>query len=299
MNAIRYICLLCLLVLISSCKEANDFRTDPEYETEFTAYSKRIDDGRVKYLQLAGLFKFNEAESSFGSSESSVFKVDSPSAADEIGRFDFIADSTGAVMISFHAHEDMAIKTENDSTISSIDFEFDEYGSSIPLFTEEMKWQVITRSGSKYLRVWDDKHPMVDKFKGYERYELSPDFIFNAEFKYYENAQEKEVKSQLGVNATTSFIGVVEFEYDGEMHSLEVGNSGFLMVADETSGNETYGGGRYIYLDLPEEDGPVVVDFNKLYNPPCSFSQFTTCLYPPPGNSLPFDLRAGETIKRM
>ena len=68
------------------------------------------------------------------------------------------------------------------------------------------------------------------------------------------------------------------------------------MVHDQTSGDVTYGGGRYIYLDLPEKDGPVTIDFNKLYNPPCSFSKYTTCLYPPQQNRLPFEILAGETI---
>ena len=299
MKTSRVFYLLCLMALVVSCNQSSDFRIDPEYETEFSAYSQRLEDGRVKYLQLAGLFKFNEAESSFGSSESAVFKVDSPSAADLIGQFMFTVDSTGAESVSFQANEGIVVKTENDSIISSIEYELDEYGSSVPLFSDEMKWQVITSSGSLYLRVCDNKHPMVEKFEGYERYQLSPEFMFNAEFKYYEKSPEKEVKSQLGVNATTSFIGTVEFEYQGKLHTLEVGSNGFTMVSDDTSGNETYGGGRYIYLDLPEEDGPVIIDFNRLYNPPCSFSQYTTCLYPPPGNNLPFDLKAGETIKRL
>ena len=72
---------------------------------------------------------------------------------------------------------------------------------------------------------------------------------------------------------------------------------GFTMVSDDTSGDLTYGGGRYIYLDLPESDGPVTIDFNKLYNPPCAFSEFTTCLYPPRQNVLPFKVEAGEKLE--
>ena len=68
------------------------------------------------------------------------------------------------------------------------------------------------------------------------------------------------------------------------------------MVSDETSGNETYGGGRYIYLDLPETDGSITLDLNYLYNPPCAFSEFTTCLYPPRQNNLPFKILAGEKL---
>ncbi len=295
----RFFYTILLIAVLTSCKNESEFRIDPGYESEYTTYSRNLADGRIKYLQLAGLFKFEEQESGFGSSESLAFNLESPSSIEEIGTFINNTDSSGLAGISFRAEQGLAIKTESDSVVNSINLTLDEYGSSQPLFLNDLKWQVITRSGSPYLRVWDKQHPMVSAFKGYECYPLTPEFIFNGQFKYYEKNKEMEVKSQLGVNATTSFIGRVEFEYNGKIHSLEVGSNGFTMVSDDTSGNETYGGGRYIYLDLPEEDGAVIVDFNRLYNPPCSFSQFTTCLYPPQENYLPFDLRAGETLKRL
>jgi uncharacterized protein (DUF1684 family) len=40
----------------------------------------------------------------------------------------------------------------------------------------------------------------------------------------------------------------------------------------------------------------VTLDFNYLYNPPCAFSDFTTCLYPPRQNNLTFIILAGERI---
>jgi len=80
---------------------------------------------------------------------------------------------------------------------------------------------------------------------------------------------------------------------------LEVGSGGFTMVGDATTGELTYGGGRYMYVTLPETSGKTSLDFNKLYNPPCSFSAYTTCLYPPRQNHMPFTILAGETIERI
>ena len=37
------------------------------------------------------------------------------------------------------------------------------------------------------------------------------------------------------------------------------------MVSDATTGDSTYGGGRYVYLDLPESNGTITIDFNRLY----------------------------------
>ena len=71
------------------------------------------------------------------------------------------------------------------------------------------------------------------------------------------------------------------------------------MVGDLTSGESTYGGGRYLYLKLPNTDGKVSLDFNYLYNPPCAFSEFTTCLFPPSQNQLPIKIKAGERIEKV
>ena len=66
-----------------------------------------------------------------------------------------------------------------------------------------------------------------------------------------------------------------------------------LVFRDPTTGKETYGGGRFLDLELPP-DGAVVLDFNKAYNPPCAFTPFVSCPLPPRQNRLPVRLEAGE-----
>jgi uncharacterized protein (DUF1684 family) len=66
-----------------------------------------------------------------------------------------------------------------------------------------------------------------------------------------------------------------------------------LVFRDPTTGNETYGGGRFLDLELPP-DGAVVLDFNKAYNPPCAFTPFVSCPLPPRQNRLPVRIEAGE-----
>jgi uncharacterized protein (DUF1684 family) len=69
----------------------------------------------------------------------------------------------------------------------------------------------------------------------------------------------------------------------------------FLPFTDDTNGNETYTGGRYI--DLREGDfkgNTVVIDFNKAYNPYCAFSGGYACPKPPDENHLTIAIQAGE-----
>ncbi len=67
----------------------------------------------------------------------------------------------------------------------------------------------------------------------------------------------------------------------------------FYIFKDQTSGKETYGAGRFVYSDMPK-NGQVILDFNKAYNPPCSFTPYATCPLPPPENRLPVRVEAGE-----
>jgi uncharacterized protein (DUF1684 family) len=144
--------------------------------------------------------------------------------------------------------------------------------------------------------VWHEENPAIDAFVGFQKFKLNPNYIFDADFTYYETEKSEIVKAKVDGKRITKFIGKVSFNFNNQDYSLEVGTDGFTMVGDETTDETTYGGGRYMYINLPKENDKVVVDFNKLYNPPCSFSEFTTCLYPPRQNYLPFKISAGETI---
>lgn len=67
----------------------------------------------------------------------------------------------------------------------------------------------------------------------------------------------------------------------------------FLPFQDATSGDETYGAGRY--LELPVlEDGRVLLDFNYAYHPFCAYNPAYSCPIPPFENRLPVAIRAGE-----
>jgi uncharacterized protein (DUF1684 family) len=66
------------------------------------------------------------------------------------------------------------------------------------------------------------------------------------------------------------------------------------MLWDSTALSTTYGAGRYLRVPLADSTGWTVIDFNRTYNPPCVFTAFSTCAFPPPENRLPFAVTAGE-----
>ncbi|MEX2594774.1 MAG: DUF1684 domain-containing protein [Anditalea sp.] len=67
----------------------------------------------------------------------------------------------------------------------------------------------------------------------------------------------------------------------------------FLAFADDTSGEETYGGGRF--LDVKKDgQNSITIDFNLVYNPYCTYNPDYACPIPPKENILEIPIRAGE-----
>lgn len=99
--------------------------------------------------------------------------------------------------------------------------------------------------------------------------------------------------------------GYVTFTHDGVECKLELYQSMslkrnkeyrdylFLPFRDKTSRNETYGGGRFMDLKIPNGQ-EIIVDFNTAYNPYCAYSYRYSCPIPPEANTLSVAIRAGE-----
>ncbi len=110
-----------------------------------------------------------------------------------------------------------------------------------------------------------------------------------------------EIGSVIGTIDKVAVAGKAEFTHDGKHLRDAAGDQEepggdtqyFIVIADRTSGKETYGAARFLYAALPK-DGKVILDFNEAYNPPCSFTPFATCPLAPPENRLDLRVTAGE-----
>ena len=73
----------------------------------------------------------------------------------------------------------------------------------------------------------------------------------------------------------------------------------FIPFTDNTSGEECYGGGRYLdYIIEDIKNDRLIIDFNKAYNPYCAYTTGYNCPIPPNENNLPVSIRAGEKLYR-
>ena len=145
-------------------------------------------------------------------------------------------------------------------------------------------------------------------FKGLKYYPIDIKFQIVGKLVKSENAETVVMRTSTERAPEYIDYGVITFEFDGTAYSLKAyrskkymevnpdDNTLFVPFRDETSGKETYGGGRYIDCSMPETGDQVILDFNKAYNPYCAYNSRYSCVIPPEENRLPFAIKAGEKI---
>lgn len=157
---------------------------------------------------------------------------------------------------------------------------------------------VIDRDGRKALRVKDSTAASREHFLGIDYFPIDPSWRIVADWVPFNPPHDLQMGSVIGTVDTVKVPGKAVFTRDGHTYELlpyqeEPGGDLFFVLADRTSGHETYGAARFLYAALPV-NGKVVLDFNKAYNPPCAFTSFATCPLAPPENRLDLRITAGE-----
>ncbi len=141
-------------------------------------------------------------------------------------------------------------------------------------------------------------------FKGLDFFAFDSSYVVNAALT--RTPEEKSFKMKTTTDRLPEYIkhGVVTFQLLGKSYSLNIYRNLdiinkdeyedylFLPFLDDTNGAESYGGGRYIDLDIPTGDG-LVIDFNSAYNPYCTYNEKYSCPIVPRENYLPVEIKAG------
>jgi uncharacterized protein (DUF1684 family) len=172
------------------------------------------------------------------------------------------------------------------------------YNDDILAHREKYKQDFLTEERSplkkdeiQYLRFYDPD----------ENYKVKSTFVKT------ENAVPFDMATMNGKTKKYVEYGTLTFVLDDKLNQLRVYQSIallenpeykeylFLPFTDETNGDETYIGGRYLDLKTGDiKDGLFTLDFNKAYNPYCAFSDGYSCPKPPKENELKLKVLAGE-----
>ncbi len=174
----------------------------------------------------------------------------------------------------------------------------DATGAPTVLGLGDIRFHVIRRSGRLAVRIKDAAAPTRTGFAGIERYPADERWRIEAAFTPAADGATLTMDTVLGMETEAGVSGRARFEYDGvevDAVLMDAGDGGsMLRFADATSGDATYGAGRYLYIEPSADGGAVVLDFNRAFNPPCAFTPYGTCTLPPDSNRFPFPVTAGE-----
>lgn len=257
-------------------------------------HSKRIDNLKKEkgWLNLAGLYWLKQGENKFGTDKANDIIFPDGKAPAFIGSL-FLKDS----IVTFKANNGVEIKS-NGTRITALELKDDTRGETV-LELGSLRWFIIKR-GDKYgVRLRDLESELLKTFQGVETYPINSDWKFEAKLEAYNPPKKVEVPNVLGMIDTSIVSAALTFEKDGivyKLDPLDEGKQYFIIFADETSGSETYGAGRFLYVDKADSTGKIYIDFNKAYNPPCAFTKYATCPLPPEQNHLKLKITAGEKM---
>jgi uncharacterized protein (DUF1684 family) len=284
----------CLLILGTGLIQCTSKQQNSEqYKQSIKHWRKerlknlKAEDG---WLNLAGLFWLDKGKNSIGSAESN--DIEFPEKAPEkLGTIDVSND-----MIKFEAAKDVKV-THKEKPINSLDLKTDQEENPTVLQHGSLKWFIIDRNGELAIRLRDLESPLLDKLDSIPAFSVKQGWKIKAEFKPFKEKKTIEVPNVLGNTYEENVPGILKFTLDGkeyELYPLGSRESMFVIFGDETNAEETYGGGRFLSVEGPNEKNITYIDFNKAYNPPCAFTPYATCPLPPKENILPVKINAGE-----
>jgi uncharacterized protein (DUF1684 family) len=290
--------LFAIAFLATSCA-----RTTPRPQIDTAAYAKEIDQWHAErwaslksedgWLTLVGLFWLKDGDNKFGSDPANEIVLPQGKIGPQAGIF-VLKD--GVVRIETPLKTGFTVDRK---PVTSLVLTSDVDGSPTLLRHGSLTFQIIKRNERIGVRVKDKENPDRLNFQGTPFYPVALKWRIDAQFVPYNPTKPVSITNVLGMQSDETSPGAVKFEVDGNSYQLDaITEKGepeyFMIIADKTSGKETYPAGRYLYISPPDAAGRVVIDFNKAYSPPCAFTKFATCPLPPRQNRLPFAIEAGE-----
>lgn len=245
------------------------------------------------WLSLAGLFWLKEGKNTFGSAATNTITF--PEKAPEfIGSFTL---KNGAVTMKIG--KDIPVKVGIDEP-KEILLKSDQEAETTEVNLGTLNWYLIQREDRFAIRLKDAENPAIQSFGTLDYFPIQEKWKVPAKLKKTDATQTVTLRNVVDMDVAMQLEGYLTFEINGRQYELEAMDGGpdlyFVIFSDGTTGIDTYGAGRYLYVPRVDETGDTFIDFNKTYNPPCVFTDFATCPLPSQKNSLELSIRAGELV---
>lgn len=268
-----------------------------EYRQQIEAWRQKLDDSlraEDSWLALAGLYWLDEGRNSIGTDPSGGIVLPPGSGTTHLGDILLVGDQASLLI-----RGETALTVDGEQ-VQEVVLKPDVSGSPSEIRLGELTMMLLKRGERYAIRLWDNGRSERKDFQGRRWYPIEESYRLMARFSRYEPVKRISFPNELGEIEENDVLGYVRFVLHGQECRLDVMETGggglFIIFKDETSGKETYPPGRYL-VTRPPEDGEVVVDFNRAYNPPCAFTPYATCTLPPPQNHLSLEVKSGERYR--
>ena len=246
------------------------------------------------WLGLVGLYWLRDGENRIGSAPDNDIILP-PGVPDHVGVVLYnngVATFRGARGVPVYCNgKQISLKTLVPDIRENADF----------LQIGDLTFVLLDRAGRHLIRVWDKNSQLRKNFTGFKQYPVDPAYCVEAVYTDYDTPRLTTIQDVLEIYHETPLQGYVTFKLQGKEYRLEaqVDEEDIMRLdfKDQTNGDTTYIGGRFLIAEMPK-NGKVIVDFNQAYNPPCAYTDFATCPLPPPENRLPVRIEAGEKAYR-
>ena len=141
-------------------------------------------------------------------------------------------------------------------------------------------------------------------FKSLEFFPIDTNYRVTAKLKYFKDSKPFNMNTTTDRIAVYKVFATATFEINDREYVLEIYQNQqlllsveyedylFLPFTDETNGESSYGGGRFIDLKVTDKE-IIIIDFNKSYNPYCAYSDRYSCPIPPKVNHLNVKIPVG------
>jgi uncharacterized protein (DUF1684 family) len=281
--------LLIALVALLTMNAASD--VPQTYRDEIVAWRKTRDQ-RLRspdgWLALVGLFWLHQGQNTIGAGGSNDFALPPGSVPERTAKITVTGEH---VLLTNLAGE--RLKVNGAEVSAPVDLSYDE-DKPDKVTVDRISFFVIKRGERLAIRAKDRESPVLMHFTGMKYFPINP--AYRVEANFLPDKKMVQVPNILRETELTESPGVVEFKLAGNEYRLRPvyeDDTLFFVFKDETSQRETYQAGRMLNTPLPK-DGKVVLDFNRAYNPPCTFTPYATCPLPMKENQLPVRIEAGE-----
>ncbi len=277
---------------------------DLEYLADLEAWRERVEQSLRRdngWLTLAGRFIMKEGANTFGTGAGNDIVFPSQLVGTGPARLGTLVVDGKSKTVTLQPTEGTAWTAEG---------KLFQGERKLSVSSEKRDWvaldrismHIIERDGKYILRLADNKSDVRAGFKGRLWYPPNLAFKTTAKFIPYAPGKTIPIINVIDEVSDEPSPGYVEFTLKGKKVKLDaVGNDGglFFVMRDGTAGDTTYRPSRFLYVEKkPEPNATFVLDFNRAYNPPCAFSEFTTCPLPPKQNIMPLRVEAGEKYRK-